>query len=88
MRCFQLIILAVVTTPLHQHNHDTPYFNLVIFLPSFSGSFSLSRSMQKQLLLIWKRQVQHGSSGRQRIDQKERLCGGRGRGTRGQLQRN
>jgi hypothetical protein len=39
MRCFQLIGLTAVTAPLHQHNHDTPYFNLVIFLPSFSGRF-------------------------------------------------
>jgi hypothetical protein len=47
MRCFQLIGLAAVTAPLHQHNHDTPYFNLVIFLPSFSGSFSISIPTQE-----------------------------------------
>jgi hypothetical protein len=47
MRCFQLISLAAVTAPLHQHNHDTPYFNLVIFLPSFSGKFLLLSSTQE-----------------------------------------
>jgi hypothetical protein len=47
MRCFQLISLAAVTAPFHQHNHDTPYFNLVIFLPSFPGSVLLSSSTQE-----------------------------------------
>jgi hypothetical protein len=47
MRCFQLIGLTAVTAPLHHHNHETPYFNLVIFLPSFSGSFSISIPTQE-----------------------------------------
>jgi hypothetical protein len=47
MRCFQMISLAAVTAPLHQHNHDTPYLNLVIFLPSFSDSFLISSPTQE-----------------------------------------
>jgi hypothetical protein len=47
MRCFQLISLAAVTAPLHQHNDDKPCFNLVIFLPSFPGSVLLSSSTQE-----------------------------------------
>jgi hypothetical protein len=81
MRCFQLISLAAVTAPFHQHNHDTPYFNLVIFLPSFSGSPSLSRSTQKQLVLIWKWQVHHGSFEQDRIDHLYRLDAGWWRGS-------
>jgi len=34
-----LISLAAVTAPLHQHNHDKPYLNSIIFLPSFLGRF-------------------------------------------------
>jgi hypothetical protein len=81
MRCFQLIGLTAVTAPLHHHNHGTPYFNLVIFLPSFSGSPSLSRSTQKQLVLIWKWQVQHGSFSQERIDHLYCLDGGWWRGS-------
>jgi hypothetical protein len=47
MRCFQLISLAAVTAPFHQHNHATPCFNLVIFLPSFPGSFLTSIPTQE-----------------------------------------
>jgi hypothetical protein len=42
-----MISLATVTAPLHQHNHDTPYLNLVIFLPSFSDSFLISSPTQE-----------------------------------------
>jgi hypothetical protein len=52
MRCFQLIILAAVTAPLHQHNHDRPYLNSIIFLPSFLGRSSSSSPTQKQFVLI------------------------------------
>jgi hypothetical protein len=75
MRSFQLINLAAVTAPLHQHNHVTPGFILVIFLPRFSGRFSSSRSTQKQLVLIRKWQVQHGSFSQDRIDHLYRLGG-------------
>jgi hypothetical protein len=47
LRCFQLISLAAVTAPLHQHNYDKPYFSLVIFLPCFSGLISSSNPTQK-----------------------------------------
>jgi hypothetical protein len=81
MRCFQLIILAAVTAPLHQHTHDTPGFNLVIFLPRFLGRFSLSRPTQEQLVLIRKWQVQHGSFSQDRIDHLYRIDGGWYRGS-------
>jgi hypothetical protein len=47
MRCFQLISLAAVTAPLHQHNHDTPYLNCIIFPPSFLGRSSSSSPTQE-----------------------------------------
>jgi hypothetical protein len=47
MRCFQLISLAAVTAPLHHHKYDTPHLNSSIFLPSFSGSFSISIPTQE-----------------------------------------
>jgi hypothetical protein len=81
MRCFQLISFAAVTAPLHHHKYDTPYFNLVIFLPSCSGRFLPSRSTQEQLVLIRKWQVQHGSFSQGRIDHLYRLDGGWWRGS-------
>jgi hypothetical protein len=78
---------CAANAPLHQHNHDTPYFNLVIFLPSFLGRFSTSRSTQKQLLLIRKWQVQHGSFSQERIDHLYRLDAGWWRGSQNPLDR-
>jgi hypothetical protein len=68
-----LIGLAAVTVPLHQHNHDTPGFSLVIFLPCFLDKQQSSKPSQKQLVLIWKWQVQHGSFIQERIGHLYRL---------------
>jgi hypothetical protein len=76
-----LIGLAAVTVPLHQHNHDTPGFSLVIFLPCFLDKQQSSKPSQKQLVLIWKWQVQHGSFSQERIDHLYRLDGGWWRGS-------
>jgi hypothetical protein len=61
---------------LHHHNYDAPYFSKVIFLPRFLGSLSSSSPTPKQLVLIWKWQVQHGSFSQERIDHLYRLDGG------------
>jgi hypothetical protein len=42
-----LISLAAVTAPLHHHKYDTPHLNSSIFLPIFSGSFSISIPTQE-----------------------------------------